>query len=149
MSHFIIKKSTPDSEIASKLTPEEILGRFVNAKEHSNRWDAERDKLRSFIQERMEPGRYGAFILDKTEGTPRVYATSRGNGVLQDAVIIDPGLIPYPKGLKGGTDVHVIDATTKEVLRIGKVVDNRECFSRKPPIQLKITEVPEDENPNS
>jgi hypothetical protein len=149
MSHFIIKKSTPDSEIATKLTPEEILGRFVDAKAHANRWDAERDKLRSFIQEHMVSGRYGAYVLDKTEGTARVYATSAGNVILQSGILIDPGLIPYPKSLKAGIDVKVIDAITGEVLRLGKTVDNKDCFSKKPPINLKITEVPEDESPNS
>lgn len=149
MSHFVIKKSTPDSEIASKLTPEEILGRFCSAKEYSNRWDAERDKLRKFIQEHMEPGRYGQFILDKSEGTPRVYATSLGNGYLQDGVIIDVGIIPYPKSLKAGTKVNIVDDESGEILRRGQIVDNKECFSKKPPVQLKITEVPDDGNPES
>ena len=145
MAHLIIKKSTPDSEIASKLTPEEILGRFVSAKEHSNRWDAERDKLRQFIQEHMEPGRYGAFILDKSEGTPRVYATSEGNRILQEGCLIDVGIIPYPKGLKAGTVVNVVEDATGEVLRKGRVMDNRDCFSKKPPTQIKITEVPDED----
>jgi hypothetical protein len=137
-----IKKSTPDSEIASKFTTEEILRKFMLAKNYSNRWDAERDRLRDFIKEHVEPGQYGNIILDKGEGTPRVYATSEGNRLIQEGCLIDVGIIPYPKGLKPGTSVNVVDEATGEVLRKGVIVDNRDCFSKKPPVQLKLTEVP-------
>lgn len=140
-----IKKSTPDSEIASKFSVEEILRRFMLAKEHSNRWDAERDRLRDFIKEHVEEGKYGNIYLEKSEGTPRVYATSEGNRILQEGCLVDVGIIPYPKGLKPGTVVNVVDDESGEVLRRGTIVDNRDCFSRKPPVNLKLMEVPDNE----
>ena len=144
-----IKKSTPDSEIASKFTVEEILCRFMTAKDHSNRWDAERDRLRDFIKEHVEEGRYGSVILVKSEGTPRCYATSEGNRLLQEGCLVDVGIIPYPKGVKPGTVVNVVDESTGEILRKGVIVDNRDCYSKKPPINLKLTEVPVNEPSDS
>lgn len=142
---FILKGNTTDAEIVSRLTPEEILGRFAKSKEHANRWDTERDRLRTFIQDHIEPGRYGQFILEKTLGSPRVYATSEGNTILQTGILINPGLIPYPKGLKAGTAVNVVDQATGEILRRGVVIANADCFSKKPPTNIKLTEIPNED----
>mgnify|MGYP001016848045 CR=1 FL=1 len=139
---LVIKGSTTDSEIATSLTPEEILGRFTTSKAQANIWDAERDRLRSFIQEHMTSGRYGNLVLELSQGTARVYASSTGNAMLQTGVILDMGLIPKP--IKGGTSVIIVNADTGEELGRGKVVANDACFSKKPPTTVKIMEVPEE-----
>lgn len=143
MSHFIVKGATTDSEIAAAFTPEEILGRFAAAKEYSNRWDTERDRLRKFIQERMKPGRYGKFILDISEGSPRVYVNTEGNQMVLNGVIIDAGLLHKP--IKGGQEVSIIVTKTGEILTTGVTVANTSLFSRKPPIMINLTEVPNED----
>jgi hypothetical protein len=137
----VIKGSTSDSEIASQLTTEEILGRFVSSKEQANVWDAERDRLRKFIQEHIQPGRHGKFVLELKQGTPRVYSTSLGNQALQTACVIDMGLIPKP--IKAGKTVKIIDDKTGEILGTGFVVDNGSLYTRTPPTNVNIIELPE------
>ncbi len=139
MSRFIVKGSTTDSEIASTFKSEEILERFARAKEYSNRWDTERDRLRKFIQDRMEPGRYGKYILDISEGSPRVYVNKEGNQMVLNGVIVDAGLLHQP--IKGGIRVRVVDLDG-EILAEGETVANSTLFTRKPPLKIDLTEVP-------
>ena len=136
---MIIKKSTTDTEIATKLSSEEILHKFAVAKKQANRWDAERDRLRKFIQEHMEPGKYGQFILDKALGTPRVYASSAGNAFLQVGLAIDTGLVP--KQLKAGQEVAIYSVGGEKLVS-GIVLDNSVLFSKKAPTQITLMEVP-------
>ena len=88
---MIIKASTSDADLASKFTHEEILGKFYTAKPKANRWSAEADRLRKFIQLHIEPGRYGAFILEKKDGTRQffllVYAWNPGNFAILEQVL--------------------------------------------------------------
>lgn len=135
-----IKGSTTDSEIASCLSTEDILGRFVHSKEQANVWDAERDRLRKFIQEHVAPGRHGRFILELKQGTPRVYTTSEGNRAVQTCCVIDMGLIP--KLPKAGKQVTIVDEKTGEILGRGVVLDNGSLYTRQPPTNVMITEVP-------
>lgn len=144
MAHLVIKASTPDDEIVSKLSNEEILAKFADAKGYSTRWDAERDRLRKFIQEHMDSGRYGKFILEKKDGTARVYASSEGNKFIQCGLMIDMGLLSKP--LKDGTGVVVVDAETNEELTSGIVVGNNRLYSKKPPINIKLTEIPDEDS---
>jgi len=138
---MIIKASTTDEEIATKLTTEEILGKFHAAKAYSNRWSAESDRLRKFIQKHIESGRYGAFILEKSDGTPRVQATKQGNAAIQSALIIDVGIVP-PKTTPG-QEVWVINKDG-ETIAEGSIVDNKLLFSKNPPKMVKLTEVPDE-----
>jgi len=138
---MIIKASTTDEEIASKLTTEEILGKFMKAKPLSNRWSAEADRLRKFIQTHIEAGRYGAFILEKKDGSPRVSATKEGNAALQAALVIDVGLIA-PKVIPG-QEVWVINEDGETVAH-GNIVDNKSLFSKKPPKMVTLTEIPDE-----
>jgi hypothetical protein len=140
---MIIKASTTDQEIAMKYTDEEVLAKFHVAKAHSNRWSAESDRLRKYIQNHIGSGHYGAFILEKKEGTPRVSATKAGNAALQGALVIDIGLLP-PK-FKAGTQVIVIDLNGEEIAT-GELVANDTLFNKKPPIMVNLTEVPNDES---
>lgn len=141
MAQFIVKASTPDHEIAAKLTSEEVLERFDGAKEHANRWDAERDRLRTYIQEHLPTGRYGSYVLVKKEGTPRVYSSTLGNKMIQTGLVIDLGLFGKPP--KGGQKVSVV-TETGEVIAEGITVSNSELFSKKPPINISLTEVPDE-----
>jgi len=143
---MIIKASTTDQEIAMRFSDEQVLAKFHVAKAHSNKWSAEADRLRKYIQKNIDSGHYGAFILEKKDGTPRVSATKEGNAAIQGAVVIDVGLIP-PK-IKGGTPVIVIDENGEE-LATGRIVDNRTLYNKKPPVMVNLTEVPADENPDS
>lgn len=138
---MIIKASTTDEEIASKFTTEEILGKFLKAKPLSNRWSAEADRLRKFIQLHIEAGRYGAFILEKKDGSPRVSATKEGNAALQSALVIDVGLLA-PKVIPG-QEVWVINEDGETVAH-GNIVDNKNLFSKKPPKMVTLTEVPDE-----
>lgn len=139
---LVIKGSTTDSEIASTLSTEDILGRFVNSKEQANVWDAERDRLRKFIQEHVAPGRHGRFILELKQGTPRVYTTSEGNRAVQACCVVDMGLIP--KIPKAGKSVLLVDEKTGEQLGKGVVLSNDSLYTRTPPINVVITEVPDE-----
>lgn len=139
---MIIKASTSDADIASKLSTEEILGKFYYAKPKANRWSAEADRLRKFIQEHIKPGRYGHFILEKKDGTPRISTTSMGNAAIQSALIIDVGLVP-PK-VTPGQAVWVINQDG-ETLAQGTIVDNKLLFNKKPPQMVNLTEVPNED----
>ena len=138
---MIIKASTSDSDLASRFSHEEILGRFYESKPKANRWSAEADRLRKFIQAHIEPGRYGAFILEKKDGTPRVTATSQGNAALQGALVVDVGLIPAKA--KPGQEVWVINEDG-ETIAHGTVVDNKLLFNKKAPQMVNLTEIPEE-----
>ncbi len=138
---MIIKASTSDADLASKYTHEEILGKFYDAKPKSNRWSAEADRLRKFIQAYIEPGRYGAFILEKKDGTPRVSSTSQGNAALQGALIVDIGLVPTK--VIPGQAVWVINEDGETVAQ-GTVVDNKLLFNKKAPKMVTLTEIPEE-----
>ena len=140
---LVIKGSTTDSEIATQLSTEDILGRFVQAKEAANAVDAERDRLRKFIQEHVAPGRHGRFVLELKSGTPRVYTTSEGNRAVQTCCVVDMGLIP--KIPKAGKHVLIVDEKTGEQLGKGVILDNGSLYSRNPPINVNITEIPNED----
>ena len=137
----MIKKSTSDMEIKAvfKDDNEVILARFEEVKEQANAMDAERDRLRQYIQERIPNGVYGSHQLIKTEGTPRFTATSDGNAMLQYGLVIEPSnLIKLPKKEEM---VQVISLETGKPLYNGKLLVNTKLYNKTPPIMVKITEV--------
>jgi hypothetical protein len=139
---MIIKASTSDADIASKFTTEEILAKFHAAKAYSNRWSAEADRLRKFIQTHVKSGKYGNYILEKKDGTPRVQATSAGNAALQAALVIDVGLIP-PKVIPG-QPVWVVNVDGETITQ-GNVVDNKTLYTKNPPKMVNLTEIPDED----
>lgn len=138
-----IKKSTSDLEIRAALSPEEILTEFDEAKAQANIWDAKRDRLRDYINDRIEAGRYGNWVLEKSLGTPRVSSNSAGNQYLQFGVIIEPHSQP-DELFKPDMQVLVMDSNGIILLE-GLVIDNKLLFNKTAPRQLKLVEIPADE----
>lgn len=135
-----IRKSTSDMEIKALFESEEaILARFEEVKAICNLMDAERDRLRQYIQEKLESGMHGCLKLVKTEGTPRFTATSEGNTMLQFGLIIEPAnLVKLPKKEEL---VQVVSMETGKQLYTGKLLVNTNLYNKKPPIMVKITEI--------
>ena len=137
----MIKKSTSDMEIKAvfKDDNEVILARFEEVKERANALDAERDRLRQYIQERIPNGVYGSRQLVKTEGTPRFSSTTEGNAMLQYGLIIEPAnLVKLPKKEEM---VQVVSLETGKPLYNGKLLVNANLYNKRPPTMVKITEV--------
>lgn len=136
-----IKRNTPDAVLIQTLGIEGILARFAKAKADANVMDTERDRLRKFIQENMTSGRYGQFVLEISQGTPRVYVSTAGNHYVQHGLIIHPD--DPTATLTPGQDVVVCDKDGG-ILATGKAVDNANLFSEKAPTNCKLTEIPPD-----
>ena len=137
-----IRKSTSDMEIKALFESEEaLLARFEEVKALCNLLDAERDRLRQYIQERLETNTYGSLRMVKTEGTPRFSSTAEGNTMLQYGLVIEPtGLVKLPKKEEL---VQVVSMETGKQLYTGKLLVNSTLYNKKPPIMVKITELEE------
>lgn len=86
-----ISRSTKDHMIEANFeNEEEILTRFDEVRKRANELDAERDRLRKYITDNVEPGTYGDAVLDITgPSAPRVYANSDGNYYLEYGFIAE------------------------------------------------------------
>lgn len=140
---FVIKASTPDVEIATLMSPEEILIRFAAAKPKANQWSTEADRLRKYIQDNLASGQYGSMILTKKLGSPRMTATSLGNQCLQYSIIINPATIVK---LKPGEQVIILNLAGEQ-LASGVLVDNTVLYNKNPPQMVDVMEIPDNDEP--
>lgn len=155
-----IKKSTPDAvlEVLYKDNLEGLLLRFEAVKAVANAADAERDRLRKYIQERVPVGQHGRVLLTKTPGTAVMYPNADGKYVLEHAMCID-GLGPQDEHavvhvysqkldaarllaeLQHGKEQlqHVLDAM---LLGSGTCAVNAELYTYSEPLKIKIVVLP-------
>lgn len=133
---------TVDAEIQAHLkTEEEVLQHFDAVRQEANKADAERDRLRKYIQENIEPGQYGFTILGFKNAGSRAYANSEGLNALQNNVIIRPteevkeALVDY------GEEVTIRNSHGEIIWR-GILVDNENLYSRSEQKNIQITVLP-------
>lgn len=156
-----IKKTTPDAvlETLYKDNTEGLLLRFEAVKTFANAADAERDRLRKYIQERVPQGQHGRVILTKEPGTAVLYPNADGKYCLEHCLILD-GMEPqndhvilhvytqklsperFLAELQHGKEQlqHVLDAL---YVGSGTTAVNGDLFSYTEPLKVKLTVLPE------
>jgi len=156
-----IKKTTPDAvlEALYKDNIEGLLLRFEAVKTFANAADAERDRLRKYIQERVPQGQHGRVILTKEPGTAVQYPNSDGKYCLEHCLILD-GVGPQDDNrvlhvytqklsperllaeLQHGKEQlqHVLDAL---YVGAGTTAVNDHLYSYTEPLKVKLTVLPQ------
>lgn len=155
-----ITKSTADAvlhELYADKT-EQLLKRFEEVKALANAVDAERDRLRKYLQEHVDVGRYGNMILDKEVGTSVMYPNTEGKFALEHGVIV-MGIAKPEQTVTASLYTHKLttDALLHELqkgrehlesyleagyLGSGPIADNDRLYQYSTPIKIKITELP-------
>lgn len=85
-----ITGSTADA-VLQALYPKtsDLLKRFEEVKVTANVADAERDRLRKYIQEHVDPGQYEDVILTFTPTAEQTYVNAEGKHVLKNYALVD------------------------------------------------------------
>ena len=156
-----ITKSTADAVLDALYAgkTEQLLRRFEEVKALANVADAERDRLRKYLQEQVDVGRYGNMILNKEIGTSVMYPNAEGKFALEHGVIVMGVEKPiqasmvnlYAHKLTADALLHELQKGREHLERYleagylgsGPMVDNDRLYQCSAPIKIKITELAE------
>jgi hypothetical protein len=137
-----ITGSTPDEVIKGLFKKEsELLAHFDEVRKTANAADAERDRLRDYIKDNIEPGRYDNVLFSYRNAGSRAYANSSGLNALENYVIVAPTEFNQECVPEDG-EVTIRNHAGEIVWR-GKVVVNADLFKRQQQQNVVISLIPE------
>lgn len=128
-------------QVLDTVDRETLLKRFSSVRTEATKLDAERDRLRKYIQDKVPAGQYGSTILTFKPAGTRQYANSQGLTALQTAVIIVP-THQSEHTFEPGEEVTVRNKAGEIVWR-GHVLDNLSLYTESETRNIQVTELPE------
>lgn len=160
-----ITGSTADAVIQS-LHPKtsDLLKRFEEVKAAANVADGERDRLRKYIQEHVDPGQYDDVLLTKTDTPEQTYVNAEGKHALKNYALVDcrrpeagihvvllrtdeiaaDGLASSMLKELQKSKEHLIDWLHERVLGAGLTLDNDDLYSEKGGTKIGIVVLPQE-----
>jgi transcription elongation GreA/GreB family factor len=117
-----------------------LLKRFDAVRKTANAVDAERDRLRKYIQARVPAARYEDVMLTFKDAGTRQYANSAGLSALQTAVIV-VATSAQEREVAFGDEVTVRNKAGEIVYR-GTLVDNEQLYTESETRNIQIVVIP-------